>query len=282
MSTHVGPDPSAGPTALPAPVGALPPAEQPRRAFVAQVMGLPVSVHVRGPASRGDEVEAAVEGLFQALRADDTLFSTWRPDSQVSRIRRGELPLVDADPRVLHVAALCEEAARRTSGSFDAWLPDADGVRAFDPTGLVKGWAVEEATRALVERLAALGPHDVLVSAGGDVIVHCERTDTPDWRVAVEDPRDRTRTLLTVPLRRGAVATSGTAARGDHIVDPATGVAPTGLLSATVVGPELTWADVYATAAFVRGAEALTWLSGLVGHAAVVVTTDGTVRTTSG
>ena len=244
-------------------------------------MGLPVSVHVRGPGAHGSEVEAAVEGLFHALRADDALFSTWKADSEVSRIRRGELLLADADPRVRHVAALCEEAARRTSGSFDAWLPGADGVRVFDPTGLVKGWAVEEATRGLVTRLAELGGHDVLVSAGGDVLVHCERTDTPDWRVAIEDPRDRSKTLLTVPLRRGAVATSGTAARGEHILDPATGSPPAGLLSATVIGPELTWADVYATAAFVRGAEALSWLSGLAGHAAVVVTTDGVVRTTT-
>jgi thiamine biosynthesis lipoprotein len=261
-------------------VGALPSIEQPRRAFVVQVMGLPVSVHVRGPAARGPEVEAAVEGLFEALRADDALFSTWKTDSQVSRIRRGELLLADADPRVRHVAELCEEASRRTGGSFDAWLPGADGVRAFDPTGLVKGWAVEEATGALVQRLARLGPHDVLVSAGGDVVVHCERTDTPDWRIALEDPRDRSRTLLTVPLRRGAVATSGTAARGEHIVDPATGAPPSGLLSATVVGPELTWADVYATAAFVRGADALAWLAGLPGHAGVLVGRDGVVWTT--
>jgi len=244
-------------------------------------MGLPVSVHVRGPTAQGPEVEAAVEALFDALRADDALFSTWKADSEVSRIRRGERLLADADPRVRHVAALCEEAARRTGGSFDAWLPGADGVRVFDPTGLVKGWAVEQAAGDLVRRLGELGGHDVLVSAGGDVLVHCERTDTPDWRVAIEDPRDRSRTLLTVPLRRGAVATSGTAARGEHILDPATGAAPSGLLSATVIGPELTWADVYATAAFVRGADALSWLSGLPGHAGVVVSTDGTVRTTS-
>ena len=86
-------------------------------------------------------------GLFHALRADDALFSTWKADSEVSRIRRGELLLADADPRVRHVAALCGRQPGRTSGSFDAWLPGADGVRVFDPTGLVKGWAVEEATR---------------------------------------------------------------------------------------------------------------------------------------
>ena len=272
---------TADPTAVPAPALVVPPPEQPRRAFVAQVMGLPVSVHVRGPAAQGPDVAAAAEALLDALRADDALFSTWRPDSEVSRIRRGELCLQNAHPRVREVAALCEEASRRTGGSFDAWLPGEGGVRVFDPTGLVKGWAVEQATRALVAQLARLGAHDVLVAAGGDVLVDCERTDTPDWRVAVEDPRDRSRTLLTVPLRRGAVATSGTAARGDHIVDPATGAAPSGLLSATVVGPELTWADVYATAAFVRGDGALAWLAGLPGHAAVVVTTDGAVRTTA-
>jgi thiamine biosynthesis lipoprotein len=283
----VSADPTAVPApadlapAVPAPAPATPAPEQPRRAFVAQVMGLPVSVHVRGPAAQSPDAEGAVEALFHALRADDALFSTWRPESEVSRIRRSELLLEDADPRVRHVAALCEEAGRRTGGSFDAWLPDAAGVRVFDPTGLVKGWAVEAATGVLVERLAGLGAHDVLVSAGGDVLVHCERKDTPDWRIAIEDPRDRARTLLTVPLRRGAVATSGTAARGEHIVDPATGAPPAGLLSATVVGPELTWADVYATAAFVRGTAAIAWLSGLAGHAAIVVSTDGTVQTTS-
>ena len=270
---------TADPTAVPAAVGAV--VDQPRRAFVAQVMGLPVSVHVRGPAAHAPEVAAAVEALFDDLRADDALFSTWKPGSEVSRIRRGELRLEEASARVRQVASLCTEASRRTGGSFDAWLPGAGGVRAFDPTGLVKGWAVEQATRGLTARLAALGAHDVLVVAGGDVLVHCERVDTPDWQVAVEDPRDRRRTLLTVPLRRGAVATSGTAARREHIVDPSTGAAPSGLLSATVVGPELTWADVYATAAFVRGQGALEWLTGLAGHAAVVVTTDGAVRTTS-
>jgi thiamine biosynthesis lipoprotein len=270
------------PTAVPGSLGGVPPLEQPRRAFVAHVMGLPVSVHVRGPSAHRADVATAVEALFDALRADDALFSPWKADSEVSRIRRGELALEDADPRVREVAALCEEASRRTGGAFDAWLPGADGVRVFDPTGLVKGWAVEQATQALVARLAELGTHDVMVAAGGDVVVHCTRTDTPDWQVAVEDPRDRCRTLLTIPLRRGAVATSGTAARGEHIVDPATGAPPAGLLSATVVGPELTWADVDATAAFVRGADAPGWLAGLPGHAAVVVTTDGAVRTVAG
>lgn len=275
---------AGGPTALPDLSGPAYAAEQPRRAFVEQVMGLPVSVHVRGPLARGPEVEAAVAALFAALHADDATFSTWKPESPVSLIRRGELHLDDAGPRVAEVAALCEEAATRTRGAFSAWLPGPDGAPTFDPTGLVKGWAVQQAYDALVERLAGLGEggHDVLVSAGGDIVVGCARTDTPDWMVGIEDPRDRSQVLLTVPLRRGAVATSGTAARGQHIVDPRTGMPPTGLLSATVVGPSLTWADVYATAAFVQGGDAATWLHTLpdaADLAAVLVDTAGRVTT---
>ena len=280
---HSGPGTARrGPaTSLPVLRWAVQPVEQHRRAFVAQVMGLPVSVHVRGPRAGEPAVAAAVAAAMEELRADDATFSTWRSDSPLNRIRRAELAIPDAGTRVRRVAQLCAQAAQRTGGSFSAWLPGPDGVPAFDPTGLVKGWAVEQAFDTLVGRLAALGRYDAIVSAGGDVVACCTRTDTADWSVAVEDPRDRSRTLLTFPLRTGAVATSGTAARGEHVVDPATGSPPTGLLSATVVGPSLLWADVYATAAFVRGPEAAEWVATVPDHAAVLVGSDGTVRTTS-
>ena len=167
--------------------------------------------------------------------------------------------------------------AQRTGGAFSAWLPDPDGRPRLDPTGLVKGWAVEHAFTGLIDRLGILGAHDALVNAGGDIAVHSLRTDTPDWTIAIEDPRDRTRILRTLRLRTGAVATSGSTARGDHIIDPANGTPAAGLLSATVIGPELTWADVYATAAFVKGPRALGWLATLTNHAGVLVSTNGSV-----
>ncbi|MHA6523350.1 FAD:protein FMN transferase [Tessaracoccus sp. G1721] len=251
----------------------------PRRAFVAQIMGLPISVHVRGPRARDLPVERAVERAFDELRADDDMFSTWKPDSPVSRIRDGRDSLAEAHPRIRRVASLCELAGQRTGGAFSAWLPDGGGTLRFDPTGLVKGWAVEQAMEGLVERLAALGQHDVLINAGGDVAVHCERTDTPDWSIAVEDPRDRSRVLQRIAMRTGAVATSGTAARGLHITDPWTGAPATDLLSATVIGPGLTWADVYATAAFVLGRSSLGWLATRRNHAGILVDHEGRVTT---
>ncbi len=249
----------------------------PRRAFVAQIMGLPISVHVRGPQAGSDSVAALVEEMFDALRQDDAMFSAWKAESPISRIKDGRDQLLHAHPRIRQVAALCEVAGQRTGGAFSAWLPDPDGRPRLDPTGLVKGWAVEHAFTGLIDRLGILGAHDALVNAGGDIAVHSLRTDTPDWTIAIEDPRDRTRILRTLRLRTGAVATSGSTARGDHIIDPANGTPAAGLLSATIIGPELTWADVYATAAFVKGPRALGWLATLTNHAGVLVSTNGSV-----
>ena len=254
----------------------------PRRAFVAQIMGLPMSIHVRGPRACDPAVEQAVQQAFDELRADDEMFSTWKPNSAVSRIRDGRDSLRDAHPRIRRAAALCEIAGQRTGGAFSAWLPDGGRNVRFDPTGLVKGWAVEQAFTGLIARLAELGEHDSLVNAGGDIALHCERTDTPDWVVAVEDPRDRSRVLQRLEMRTGAVATSGTAARGQHIIDPGTGAAAVRLLSATVVGPELTWADVYATAAFVLGHTGLGLLATRRGHAGILIDHDGSVTTVRG
>lgn len=252
-------------------------ADVPRRSFVEHIMGIPMSVHVRGPRASGSAVAAAVEAAYAALRADDDMFSTWKPHSPVSRIRAGHDRLSDAPKRIRHVAELCRRAEYLTEGSFTAWLPTPDGRLAFDPTGLVKGWSVAEATAGLIAAVEPLGAHDVLVYAGGDIAVCCGRTDTPDWVIAVEDPRSPGRVLRAVKMRTGAVATSGTAARGTHIHDPHSGRPASSLLSATVIGPDLTWADVYATAAFVKGPGAAPWIATLGQHAGILVDRDGRV-----
>ena len=227
-----------------------------QRAWVEQVMGLPVSIHLRGPRTRDVDIEAVVAAAYAELRAVDGLFSTWRPDSEVSQLRRGERQLDGCDPMVREVADLCEEARARTVGAVSAWLPDSGGETRFAPTGLVKGWAADRAA-AVLERAEG---HAYCLNAGGDVVVGGQDAgDTPavaadggrPWRIGIEDPRDRSRIAEVVELSRGAVATSGTAARGQHLIDPATGQAVTGDGSVSVVGSTLLWADVWATALFV-------------------------------
>jgi thiamine biosynthesis lipoprotein len=247
-----------------------------RRAWVEQVMGMPVSVHLRGAGSRSTAAGARVAAVYDELRAIDELFSTYLTDSQVRRLGRGELALDDAHPLVREVVGLCETAQVLTGGSFDAWRPAEGARRAFDPTGLVKGWAVQRAA----EHLAAGLGCDVSVNAGGDVAMQ-PGADPQPWRVGIEDPSDPLRVLAVVPVLAGGVATSGTARRGRHIVDPRDGRAADDLLSVTVVGPSLLWADVLATAAFVRGREGLDLVEGMTGYQALVVDRAG-IRTTSG
>ncbi len=93
-------------------------------------------------------------------------------------------------------------------------------------------------------------------------------TDTPPtgedaapWRIGIESPVDREKVAAVVPLTAGAVATSGTAARGAHLYDPASGSMIGRVGSTTVVGPMLLWADIWATALFVGGADTATAFS---------------------
>lgn len=281
-----------GPADLPVLDGAVPLRDVPRRAWVETVMGTAVSVHVRGPGARdgldpvpGDAagraaVREGVAALFAELHRVDRRLSPWRATSDLCRWDRGELALADAHADLRTVLALCEEARLRTQGWFDvdhaASGPVEDGRQALrrDPTGLVKGWAVERAAR----HLRSLRGHDFLVNAGGDIVVGCDRVDTPDWRLAIEDPADRGRTVTTLTLRTGALATSGTAARGAHIVDPTTGRRVRHVASASVVGPSLTWADVWATAAFAAGRAAPALLRRQGGLLSVLVHLDGRVE----
>ena len=223
-----------------------------RRAFVEQVMGMPVSIHLRGAVDH-DGVETAVAQAFGVLRRVDAVFSTWREDSDLMRVRRGELGEVDAHPWLAEVAALCDEAERRTHGLFSSLATGTEP----DPTGLVKGWAVEQAAR----HLQHVHGISFCVNAGGDLLAGAAAGAAPSvWRVGVEDPRDRLRVAATVELSRGGLATSGNAARGAHIADPRSGRRVRRDGSATVWGPSLLWADAWATALFVdpaRGQAAL-------------------------
>ncbi|HEX5332885.1 MAG TPA: FAD:protein FMN transferase [Cellulomonas sp.] len=243
-----------------------------RRAWVEQLMGMPVSIHVRGPRAHDADVARTVEAAFASLHAVDAMFSTYRNDSEISRLQRHELTLAECSAEIRDVHTLCRTALERTAGYFDAWGWRGAGV--FDPTGLVKGWAIGRA--GLV--LAALDDCDVAIDAGGDVLVRCADPDGLPWRIGIEDPRDRTQVLATVELHDGAVATSGTAARGTHIVDPFTKEPVESILSATVIGPSIVWADVWATTAVARGAGAVEWTESLHGTSGMVVLANGTVH----
>ncbi|MFE0039023.1 FAD:protein FMN transferase [Streptomyces sp. NPDC059015] len=234
-------------------------------------MGTVFSFDVRldGDADR-ERVRAGLAAAVAGLHHVDELFSPYRPDSQISRLARGELTLAGCEPDVAEVFGLCETEERLSDGWF---TPRYAG--GLDPTGLVKGWAVQRA----VDMIASSGAAAVCLNGGGDVQLY-----GGPWRIGISDPLHPGGLAAVVEAHDGlAVATSGPAERGCHIVDPRSGGAPSdGLASMTVVGPGLTQADARATAAYAMGAGARAWLEQLPGTEGFAVAADGTTWQTSG
>lgn len=254
---------------VPPPAGAPPAARAPRVVHVEECMGTVFSIDIRDPGSWSGAIGEVTGWLHHA----DAVFSTYRPGSDISRIRRGELSAAAADPLVSEVLGLCARAEAATGGFFTAsWRGGTD------PTGLVKGWAIERASRIL--RARGSGNHSV--NGGGDIQLAGEASPGQAWRVGISDPFDRTRLLTVVTGRDIAVATSGVAERGAHIVNPRTGAPAADLASVTVTGRSLTTADACATAAFAMGPGALAWAAAMPGLEALVVAADGTVSRTPG
>lgn len=224
--------------------------EMSTRAWVEHIMGIPVSVHVRAGDLDRTDISVGVQAVFEELDRADTVFSTWRADSELMRWRRGDLALRDAHPTMRTVMDLCDAATSATGGLFTTNLVGPDGGAGWDPTGLVKGWAVGEAAK----NLRTLEHSQFSINAGGDIV--CGRgTDSADltspWNIGIEDPTNRSRIAHVIPVVEGALATSSSAARGAHIIDPRTGIGVVHPRSTTVTGPDLVWADVWATAAFI-------------------------------
>ncbi|MFL6106001.1 MAG: FAD:protein FMN transferase [Marmoricola sp.] len=250
-------------------------ATQPRpvtRRRVEQVMGLPISLALRGRHCEGPRADLAWDEALSVLREADLVFSTYRPDSVISRLGRGELDLEQCPPEVAEVLAIADLARTESDGAFDVRRPDREGRVALDPSGVVKGWAVERAMRAFDDLEAT----DVCLSAGGDMVCRTRVPGSDGWLIGIEDPVAPDRYVAVVPVIDGAVATSGSTHRAGHIVDPRTGEVPDGLASVTVIGDDLTWVDIEATVGFVLGHEALRWLSGRRGRTGHVVPPDGT------
>ncbi|MFC9427141.1 FAD:protein FMN transferase [Streptomyces sp. NPDC056987] len=227
-------------------------------------MGTVFSFDIRDP--RTPAIGAALRDAVAWLHHVDAEYSPYRPDSAVSRLARGEARPADCSPEVQGVLALCEDAARVSGG----WFSHRPGGT-LDPSGLVKGWSVEHASRVLYDA----GARNTCVNGGGDLRLRGEAAPGTPWRTGIAHPLRPGALCAVVTGRDLAVATSGTAERGAHIVDPHTGAPATGPASITLTGPGLTLTDAYATAAFAMGEAARDWVESLDGYEAFAVLPDG-------
>ncbi len=245
-----------------------------RLGHVEHVMGTVVSfdVSAQDDADPGP-IRELIANAVSWLHRVDAVFSTYRDDSQISRLGRGEIRLGDCDADVAGVLELCAEVSRESDGYFSSTI----GGR-LDPTGLVKGWSIQRASELL--RAGGLARH--CINGGGDVQAAGEPEPGRPWNIGVAHPLHPATFATVVAVRDGAVATSGTAERGMHVFDPFTGKPASALVSVTVVGPDLTRSDAYATAALAMGGSARPWVESLDGYEAFAIAPDGSGWATRG
>ena len=237
---------------------------------VEQIMGMPIVVDVRD-----DATDAALDAVFDWFREVDGRFSTYKEGSEISRLNRDELALRDCHPDVRSVLVRCDELREATGGFFDARYASLLEV---DPSGLVKGWSVDRAG----DLLEARGVHNYSINAAGDIRTRGAALPEPAWRTGIQHPEIPDRVAAVVEANDLAIATSGAYVRGEHIIDPHTGRAPSGLLSVTVTGDDLATADALATAVFAMGGEGPAFATAIYPYEAYLILADGNSLATSG
>ncbi|MGV1003578.1 MAG: FAD:protein FMN transferase [Candidatus Nanopelagicales bacterium] len=201
-----------------------------------------------------------------SLDADEQRFSHFRVGSDVERWLAGHAVGPEAIAELRRVFSRCQELSESSAGAFRF----IDPAGRIDTAGYVKGYAIGKAVTAIRET----GIADFTVNVGGDSYSAGRPDSRRPWRVAVTDPRDARSLLAIVDATDLAVATSGTAQRGRHIWRH-DGTAATDLLSLTITGPDIAWADAYATAALAMGRSGPAWVATHDGYQALALAESG-------
>lgn len=234
------------------------------------IMGMPIIIEVVDPAVTAQDLDS----VFAYFDYVDRKFSTYKPDSEISLINRQELTLENSSEDMQSIFALAEQTRLETQGYFNI---DRNGR--YDPSGIVKGWAIH----AAAEILRQAGFENYYVDAGGDIQVSGKNAEGQDWRVGIQNPFNPKEIVKVLSIRDCGIATSGTYVRGDHIYNPRNTHQPvTGIVSLTVIGPDIYEADRFATAAFAMGPAGILFMENLTGFEAYMIDPNGLATYTSG
>ena len=234
------------------------------------LMGMPITVEVVD----ANATQAALDRAFGYFEYVDQKFSTYKPDSEITRINEQRLSLDEASEDMRLVFELAELTRQETNGYFDI---TRNGY--IDPSGVVKGWSIYNAAQVLRQQ----GFENLYVDAGGDIQVYGTNAEHEAWRVGIRNPFDMAQIVKVIAVCDEGVATSGTYIRGLHIYDPKSqGELVTDIVSLTVIGPNIFEADRFATAAFAMGREGILFIEGLPGFEGYMIDETGEATFTSG
>jgi thiamine biosynthesis lipoprotein len=215
------------------------------------IMGMHVTVEIRD--AFGSENKTPEQGcnlVFDYLTYIDETFSTYKDSSEISKINRGEISESEYSSDMTEIMRLAQLTNEQTQGYFNINQPSGG----IDPSGVVKGWAIWQASLIL----QTAGFNYFYIDVGGDIqtSVPEENFEAPvqNWRAGIRNPFNVEEIVKVVELSNQGMATSGSYERGQHIYNP---LQPdeqlNDVVSITVLGPNIYEADRFATAAFAMG-----------------------------
>ncbi|MCL4528544.1 MAG: FAD:protein FMN transferase [Chloroflexi bacterium] len=234
------------------------------------LMGMPVTLEVVDAGAS----EPLFDEVFDYFVYVDEKFSTYKNQSEISRINRGEIKFDDASEDMKMIFGLAEQTRQESNGYFDV---HHNGI--IDPSGIVKGWAIYNAA----EILRKMGFVNFYVDAGGDIQASGKNDRGEKWRVGIRNPFNMDEIVKILSVTDCGVATSGTYVRGQHIYNPKNdGEDITEILSLTVIGPDVYEADRFATAAFAMGRAGIDFIEFLPGFEGYMIDKDKQATYTTG
>jgi thiamine biosynthesis lipoprotein len=233
------------------------------------IMGMLVVVNVVDKGVTDEDINE----VFSYFHYIDNKFSTYKKDSEISQINKGELKESQYSSEMKKILFLSEKTKRETNGYFDIHI---NGI--LDPSGIVKGYAIFEAAKILKFK----GFNNFYIEIAGDVQAYGKNEKKEKWSVGIQNPFALNEIVKVVYLKGQGIATSGTYARGNHIYDPKSREKVDTIISMTVIGPNVYEADRFATGAFAMGGKGIEFIEKLKGFEGYMIQKDKKAVYTSG
>lgn len=233
------------------------------------IMGMPVSVEIVDPQVNKKDIK----DIFEYFISLDKKFSPYKKASEVSKINYGKILKKDYSLEMKQVLNLSEQTKIETKGYFDVFHNGK-----FDPSGLVKGWAIHNGSNLLRKK----GFANFFVEIGGDIEIQGKNSEGNNWKVGIRNPFNTKEIIKILSLTNCAVATSGTYERGEHIYSLKNKSNKKNVVSLTVIGLNAYEADRFATASFAMGEKGIEFLERQKNLEGYMINKEGIATYTSG
>lgn len=270
--------------------------------------------------------EKNIDACIAEITRIENLISDWKPESQVSQVNSNAgIRPVKVDREVFMLTKRALKLSQITHGAFDISFAAMDRIWKFDgsmtkmPTpqaikksvekvgyqniilddknstiflklkgmkigfgALGEGYAADRCRELMLSRGIKAG----IVNGSGDMNTWGKQPDGSSWNIGITNPMREDTIFAVVPLRQGAVVTSGSyekfvvfnGKRYAHIINPKTGYPATGLCSVTVFGPSAELANGFSTSIMVLGKDAgLRFIKNYPKYSCILIADDGRI-----